>query len=46
MQVQRKKIFQDMLLMPNMVCDKVTHKFNNALHTMDLTLVGGDFISG
>lgn len=29
-----------------MVCDKVTHKFENDLHTMDLTLIGGDFTSG
>ena len=28
-----------------MLVDKATHKFNNDLHTMDLTLVGGEFVS-
>lgn len=27
-----------------MVCDSVTHKFSNNEHTMDLSLIGGDFI--
>lgn len=28
-----------------MMCEKVAHKFSNNLHTMDLTLVGGEFIA-
>lgn len=28
-----------------MMCEKVTHKFSNNLHTMDLTLIGGEFIA-
>lgn len=27
-----------------MLCEKVTHKFENNLHTMDVTLIGGEFI--
>lgn len=27
-----------------MMCERVSHKFSNNLHTMDLTLIGGDFI--
>ena len=36
----------DIELCNYMVCDKVTHKFENGLHTMNLTLIGGEFISG
>lgn len=28
-----------------MLCEKVTHRFSNNIHTMDLTLIGGDFIA-
>lgn len=28
-----------------MMCEKVAHKFSNNLHTMDLTLIGGEFIA-
>ncbi|MFA9376223.1 MAG: hydrolase [Lachnotalea sp.] len=28
-----------------MLCEKVVHKFSNNLHTMDLTMIGGDFIA-
>ena len=35
----------DMKLQNYMLVDKATHKFNNDLHTMDLTLVGGEFVS-
>lgn len=34
----------DVALSNFMVCDKVTHKFKANEHTMDLTLIGGDFI--
>lgn len=27
-----------------MVCEKVTHKFKNNEHTMDITLIGGEFV--
>ncbi|MGL5715051.1 MAG: XkdQ/YqbQ family protein [Paraclostridium sp.] len=35
----------DMILQKYMLVDKVVHKFSNNQHTMDLTLVGGEFIS-
>ncbi len=28
-----------------MMCEKVVHKFSNNLHTMDLTMIGGEFIA-
>jgi hypothetical protein len=28
-----------------MMCEKVVHKFSNNLHTMNLTLIGGEFIA-
>ncbi|WP_099469454.1 XkdQ/YqbQ family protein [Konateibacter massiliensis] len=28
-----------------MLCEKVTHRFSNNMHTMDLTLIGGEFIA-
>lgn len=35
----------DMNLQKYMLVDKVVHKFSNNHHTMDLTLVGGEFVS-
>lgn len=35
----------DMLLQKYMIVDKVVHRFRNNEHFMDLTLVGGEFIS-
>lgn len=34
----------DVILNNFMVCDRVKHSFKNGLHTMDLTLRGGDFV--
>ena len=35
----------DVVLNNFMVCDRVTHVFKNKEHTMDLNLLGGDFIA-
>lgn len=35
----------DMKLQNYMLVDKAKHTFKNSLHTMDLTLVGGEFVS-
>lgn len=35
----------DLQVFNYMVADKVTHKFKNGEHTMDLTLTGGEFIA-
>ena len=36
--------FDDITVNNFMVCEKVTHEFNNNEHTMNLTLIGGEFI--
>lgn len=36
----------DMTLCNYMVVHKVTHSFQGERHSMDLTLIGGEFISG
>lgn len=36
----------DMTLCNYMVVHKVTHNFQGERHSMDLTLIGGEFISG
>lgn len=37
--------FSDTKLLSYMLCEKVTHHFKDGEHTMDLTVIGGDFIS-
>ena len=35
----------DIIVKNFMVVEQVTHSFSGGLHTMDMTLIGGDFVA-